>query len=523
MLEKEMLFIQLIITFFGGASAACDMDAEPVSEGLLGQTRDFMWLGVLQVYIRDFDKRHVAMSGIVLIKPQYALGNADDVARIPERVFSIFGTYKFPTAQHGYTNTPYAVSVLSYTVHPEYEHTTMHSLAVVVELDVSGEAFQLIPVCLPLQQDKVQDSQPEKLYLIGYTDDNEILEKVIYQIRPMKNKICDDFYERTGMGLSIHGPGCTAPARYIALSPYVSWLRLVTGSDADSPQPPQPDQPAYIPAHKLFRSNQTRRKGVEYYVLGHDFIPHLSLRGLPLDHYYIKPVERDNKTLAIYPIEEKFEISHDDCNKRRMLMYREEFRLDAPGTQGNITYKVICEERSYAYLSFREEFDFVSGTEDLHPIDFNVYTYGSMPIRTAPPGKNDKTKKKTDDLSNYYPKFITFETKKGTVLSNELYLTFTYNGKARLIFKMFGAPIEMTPYDLDTTPQPVRRYMEEVEGGHSWVTPPDVMHRGVADTLVADVHEPVSAGRRLATTPLCVTVLSSLTITLSLNTLLYIR
>ncbi|XP_063897081.1 uncharacterized protein LOC110379325 [Helicoverpa armigera] len=457
----------------------------------------------------------------------------------------------------------------------------MHSLAV-VELDVSGEAFQLIPVCLPLQQDKVQDSQPEKLYLIGYTDDNEILEKVIYQIRPMKNKICDDFYERTGfseqgniptasvcgyapyssikcqwddgmalvsnatngvftlMGLSIHGPGCTAPARYIALSPYVSWLRLVTGSDADSPQPPQPDQPAYIPAHKLFRSNQTRRKGVEYYVLGHDFIPHLSLRGLPLDHYYIKPIERDNKTLAIYPIEEKFEISHDDCNKRRMLMYREEFRLDAPGTQGNITYKlslydlknlfckcvtlnVICEERSYAYLSFREEFDFVSGTEDLHPIDFNVYTYGSVPIRTAPPGKNDKPKKKTDDLSNYYPKFITFETKKGTVLSNELYLTFTYNGKARLIFKMFGAPIEMTPYDLDTTPRPVRRYLEEVEGEHSWVTRPDVMHRGVADTLVADEHEPVSVGRRLAATPLCVTVLCLLTMTLSLNTLLYIR
>ncbi|XP_047036756.1 uncharacterized protein LOC124642395 [Helicoverpa zea] len=466
----------------------------------------------------------------------------------------------------------------------------MHSLAV-VELDVSGEAFQLIPVCLHPQQDTKQDSQPEKLYLIGYTDEHKALEKVIYQITPLKDKVCDEYNERIGvtgqsniptasvcgyapyssikcqwddgmalvsnatngvftlMGLSIHGPGCTAPARYIALSPYVSWLRLVTGSDADSPQPPQPpqpDQPAYIPAHKLFTSNETRRSSVDFYLIGHDFIPHQKKtekhnKGGWLKNFYIEPIERDSKTLAIYPIEELFEISPDDCKKRRTLMYREDIFVTVPESRTEITYKldlydlktlfckcitlkVKCFERSYAYLSFREEFDFVEGTEDLQTIRFEVNKYGSMPIRTAPPGKNAKPKKLIDDQSNYKPTFITFDTKKGTVLSNQLYLRFWFPVTGKLELKMYGAPIDMNPYTLDTTTRAGHTEPEYHDpsyylGGSI----PQMMHRGVADTLVADVHEPVSAGRHLATTPLCVTVLCLLTITLSLNTLLYLR
>uniref|UniRef100_A0A2A4IUV9 Peptidase S1 domain-containing protein n=1 Tax=Heliothis virescens TaxID=7102 RepID=A0A2A4IUV9_HELVI len=316
------------------------MAAAVLPEGLLGQTPDFMWLGLLQVHIRDFDRHHVAASGIVLIKPKYAVANADDVARIPERVFKQNTVAVFIRA----TNTPHAQSVLSYTVHPEYEDSTVHSLAI-VELDTSdSEGIQLIPICLPTQRDK----QYKKLYLTGYTDENDNLEKVIYQIQTLNNKVCEEYYERawvsdkssipsasvcgyapyssincqwddgmalvsnatsgvfTLMGLSIHGPGCTAPAQYIDLYPYISWIQLVTGPGGQSFATPQPtplrrDQPEYIPVHKLFYSEKTRRKGLEFSLYRHEFYPSQSDDQRTLDHYYIEPIRPDRKTLAIYP------------------------------------------------------------------------------------------------------------------------------------------------------------------------------------------------------------------------------
>uniref|UniRef100_A0A2A4IV93 Peptidase S1 domain-containing protein n=1 Tax=Heliothis virescens TaxID=7102 RepID=A0A2A4IV93_HELVI len=555
MTEKIWLFIQLIIIVFGGASGACDMAAAVLPEGLLGQTPDFMWLGLLQVHIRDFDRRHVAISGIVLIKPKYAIANADDVARIPERVFKQDTVAVFIRA----TNTPHAQSVLSYTVHPEYEDSTVHSLAI-VELDTSdSEGIQLIPICLPTQRDK----QSKKLYLTGYTDENDNLEKVIYQIRTLNNKVCDEYYERTWvsdkssipsasvcgyapyssincqwddgmalvsnatsgvftlMGLSIHGPGCTAPAQYIDLYPYISWIQLVTGPEGESFAPTQPQrrvQPKYIPVHKLFSSNNTRRKGLEFSVYRHEFHPEQPESSL--DHYIIEPLVPDGKTLAIYPFTDMFESYKKACSKRRVLNYHEDFQLEAPSESGEITYKVICEERTIATVSFREEIDFMSGTEDLEINNFEITKNVPYPARTEKPDKN-KTSWIEPILSK--PSFITADTIKGAILSNDLYIKFRFSGSARLTFKMFGSTL-VRPTIRTTTTTTTTTTRTTTRPRPTTVTFDDFdsvvvrMYKEDSETLAADVQEPVSAGSHNALTPMTVAVACLLIALVSMRT-----
>ncbi|XP_047032312.1 uncharacterized protein LOC124639125 [Helicoverpa zea] len=133
MLERHIVIVILVIFALGGAAAeVCDVEVKTVPEGHLGQSGAFKWLGVLQVHIQDFDKRHVALTGIVLIKPKFALANANDVARIPERVFKEDTVAVFIPAE----DTPVALSVISFVVHPEYGDSMVHSLAI-IELNIT--------------------------------------------------------------------------------------------------------------------------------------------------------------------------------------------------------------------------------------------------------------------------------------------------------------------------------------------------------------------------------------------------
>ncbi|PZC74479.1 hypothetical protein B5X24_HaOG207836 [Helicoverpa armigera] len=192
MLKRHIVIVILVIFRLGGTAAeVCDVEVKTVPEGHLGQSSAFKWLGVLQVHIQDFDKRHVALTGIVLIKPKFALANANDVARIPERVFKEDTVAVFIPAE----DTPVALSVISFVVHPEYGDSMVHSLAIIELNNTQIKGFSLTPVCLSREHFK----KSKTVYLTGFTDEYETLEKVIHKIQTLDNPVCDGFNERRGV------------------------------------------------------------------------------------------------------------------------------------------------------------------------------------------------------------------------------------------------------------------------------------------------------------------------------------
>ncbi|CAH0403487.1 unnamed protein product [Chilo suppressalis] len=235
--------------------------ASSLQEGNLGQSGTFPWLGVLKVHLHEGDSLKIAITGIVLIKDKYALGNANDIVRIPRDVFKADTKALFIPQN----NEPWTSDVEDYITHPEYEYSSINTIAV-VELKLGIDDFiQFKPICWP----KYSYNTSNHLYVVGYTDENKLLEKEIHKLQFVKQKYCDEFYSRAGLkgnklqplhvqcafsehaavdcvwetgqvmasnatghwtmiGLGIRGPGCAAPARFISLYPYIVWIQTTT-------------------------------------------------------------------------------------------------------------------------------------------------------------------------------------------------------------------------------------------------------------------------------------------------------
>ncbi|KAJ8708205.1 hypothetical protein PYW07_010330 [Mythimna separata] len=350
-------------------------------EGNLGQSADYSWLGVLHVRI---DPEWIATTGIVLIKTKYALAIADDVARIPQHIFKSDSRAMFlPTR-----DKPWFVDLVSYVTHPEYEISSLNSIAI-IELDLDDlEEFPLTPVCLATVK---IFSASRYIYLAGFTHENQTLEKVFYKIEHLDEEVCKEFYNRTelspqmplpsaqlcghtpniesqciwdnGMtllsndfgylnliGFGIHGPGCTDPARFIDLFPYFHWINFITGSvgyrrnDQFLPNiklnefVPKSKRkgPQNIPVHELFTKGNPRRQDSS--ILHH-------YEAYPFDadvlkFHLVKPT-KDDKTYLIFPFNEQWAYNETTCELPSVVIYEEVFQVTAVDRlQGSATYKL---------------------------------------------------------------------------------------------------------------------------------------------------------------------------------------
>ncbi|PZC71666.1 hypothetical protein B5X24_HaOG212756 [Helicoverpa armigera] len=263
----RLLFVGLLILLFVAehSCARCDMSTTArVREGNLRQSGVFNWLGVLKVHLHEGTNFKVAVSGIVLIKVKYALVNADDVVRVPKNVLESDSLAVFLAAD----DTPWSVAPLSYMTHPEYEYSTLNTIAVLELNSDDAQDYPLNPICFP----EAMFNTSGFLYLTGYTDENRVLEKVIYKILYLEKKVCEEFYNRAGLsdakraptayvcgfapyngthcvwdngmvlvsnatgwftlvGFGVRGPGCAAPARFIDIFQYLDWIRTATAEN----------------------------------------------------------------------------------------------------------------------------------------------------------------------------------------------------------------------------------------------------------------------------------------------------
>ncbi|XP_026740606.1 uncharacterized protein LOC113503021 [Trichoplusia ni] len=587
MSPRTLLVFKLLLVLVGSTSAGtpCDLSITGiVDEGNLGQTSDFNWLGVLRVHIHDDETVQVAVTGIVLIKPKYVLANADDIVRIPKRIFDTDSQAMFL----GVEDTPWYCKPVSYVTHPEYEYQTYNTIAI-VELNIEDATnYPLNPICLPVQSLNTSNF----LYLTGYTDENQLLEKVIYKIQYIPKESCEEFYNRAGLsakdrvpssyicgfspfnkthcvwdngmalvsnasgwfsliGFGVRGPGCAAPARFIDLNTYFTWINSVTTQETEMYDSPDyrrlgADDVEYIPTHDLYRPAESRKHiEPDQVFMDREYIPY------PFDVRKLKQFEivpTDDNALAIFPINEKLEMHVHACDKTKELMYAEYFELHVTGDSRGIAlyklslydviYKVcVCvllkveaESRTDAVLSFKEEFDFSLGTQltDSSETPEELFRYYPIIERTTEPDPNTTVWAPNQNLK---PRYLKGNMKSGTVLNYDLYIKFEFNGTAKLKFELYAKPpIQATPAPTESSRRSnfgnqqlrvAKKKKKEKLGkkkmAHEWglglnnrisSRRVDSRVRQPAVTVVADlgteVQETVSGSARLARTPVLV-------------------
>ncbi|XP_050554576.1 uncharacterized protein LOC118270267 isoform X1 [Spodoptera frugiperda] len=464
----------------------------------MGRSSDFSWLGLFKVSLEDYDDVDEIVTGIVLIKPNYALANAEDIAKIPKEIFLQHSEAMF--ISEGDVAVYYRP--LSYVTHPEHQ-TAVYSSIAIVKLAVPEDS-QVIPICFP---DISYDS--DHLYLFGYTDDNDntIWEKVIYKIQPVDTHTCARFYKNEGLvdrqhepesyvcgrhqysnasciwengmvlasnttgwftliGFSVHGPGCNVPARFIFMLHYFSWINSVTresgrraGDDSDE-----------VPLHNLVKSINVplEKNPTPVFFIRHDYIKWPSFKhAVQMKYFHLEePTYEDPHAIAIYPFNTTQEMYWKACQSSRALIYREHFKLDAPRTSGVVRYKVSmynlnipacscvtltvqCTERSEAFLTLRDEINFTpeegdtfgGGHNPMHDAAFQV-----VPVTEKMPAAMNPANISSDEIEpmkfpNSVVQYLSGKSATGKVISYDLYIQLKFHGSAVLKFQIFGEPL----------------------------------------------------------------------------------
>ncbi|KAG6443434.1 hypothetical protein O3G_MSEX002835 [Manduca sexta] len=405
---------------------------------------------------------------------------------------------------------PWFCKVKEYMAHPEYEFATINTIAIVELLPNEDEYFPMTPICVPGSSFNASN----QLYAIGFTDENQLLEKMIYKLQYIEQGLCDEFYNRAGLsegkivptsyqcgfavnnkdncvwengmvitsnstgkwtllGLSVKGPGCAAPARFIDVTAYIPWLESATSLD-DMYYPDygrrslteERDGIVDIPAHALFRSGNTSISGRPMLTEPYQF---------DVDAFAYLNVERiDKDAIVVARFDTMYERKKGDCSQYKMLVYRELTKVVAPGLRGTASYKLTLydmwvmnytcikmrihsQNRTNAYLYYKKTINMYQGTafgtfgdtpEDIlkvRPIDKLEYAVKSTNVTSPPVWKPG---------SRMEEKFITDESKILGIPNINLWVQCIFTDEAVIIFEIYGKPYRSNDTFVSTTRGP---------------------------------------------------------------------
>ncbi|XP_075985887.1 uncharacterized protein LOC142983011 [Anticarsia gemmatalis] len=479
----------------GGVQSFCDDSRTAmVQEGNIGQSFVFSWIGALRVHLHDGDKPQVAITGVILIKKEFALVNADDIVKIPDQVFREHSTVMFI----GSTDRPWYVVPKGFELHPEYQVNTFNTIAI-LELDINvANNYPVRPICWP-NVGKLNTSSA--LYVTGYTDENLLLEKMVYKVKYLENSICADFYERAGLGDKFHqpvhyicgyaqnntaecvwdngmalvtnvsgyftllgfgirGPGCKAPARFVDLRKYYTWMEATT-----SPIP-QRRTAVDVPVHETFirSARKSGRGGVPIAAeFRQDEIYPFDIEGPPK---MFTVEEIDNTSIAIFPFKNTLELYEKACNSKTTIIYAETFRFhSAMGHSGMVYYKVSlfdlvlnnctciqivtsCPYDPKATFAYKEYIDIE--TEKLDP----PKTPEEVQDRYPPHGAKYQHPGWSPDYGWEREQLLTEEAGVQYLLAYELYIKFPFTITATMTIRMYG---NRTEYEDDASDEVTER------------------------------------------------------------------
>ncbi|CAK1589806.1 unnamed protein product [Parnassius mnemosyne] len=220
------------------------------------------WMGVL-IYKPDNHSLE-EVTNIVMVEQQIAIGNAKDIAAVDEDSLKTFAKAMFYTTE----GNQWFCGILGYKLHPEFKQGSLNTIAILY-LDSATDPYLWKPIKLMVKNEKI--SKWSNVFSVGYTDRDMVLKQEMFALEYVSRTTCEEFYIKeeinfdylwptnalcykvlsarktcvndAGMvlasnltdgwvltGLSTQGPGCSLPARYINIFPYVNWIGESTGA-----------------------------------------------------------------------------------------------------------------------------------------------------------------------------------------------------------------------------------------------------------------------------------------------------
>ncbi|XP_045518534.1 uncharacterized protein LOC123710581 isoform X2 [Pieris brassicae] len=261
-LNNYFIFVYFLSDFaISKSDSSCDKSNVALNEGNIGENGNLPWLGVLRVHIHKGTLFQTAVTGILLVKTNFAIANSGDVNRVSKHVLKTDSKAMFITTN----KTPVYYRIHDVMTHPEYEFETYNSIAL-LELIVNifhDKNRNLKPICWP----NYMYNTSTNLYALGYTDENKLLEKVVFKMQYVTRPLCEEFYNRANLaqeslpqyqcgfamyntkncdwengmvfasnstgtwtliGFGLRGPSCRGPVRFLDIYPYLNWFTAAT-------------------------------------------------------------------------------------------------------------------------------------------------------------------------------------------------------------------------------------------------------------------------------------------------------
>ncbi|CAG4994915.1 unnamed protein product [Parnassius apollo] len=219
------------------------------------------WMGVL-IYKAD-NQSVEEVTNIVMIEHRVAIGNAKDITAVDENSLMTSARAMFYTTK----GSQWSCGIISYLLHPEFKQGFLNTI-VILYLDSVDDPYLWKPIIFMGKTREI--SKWSNVFSVGYTDRDMVLKQEMFALEYISRTTCEEFYIKEEinfdylwptnavcykvlssrktcvnnagmvlagkltdgwvlMGLSTHGPGCSLPARYINIFPYVRWIRDSTG------------------------------------------------------------------------------------------------------------------------------------------------------------------------------------------------------------------------------------------------------------------------------------------------------
>ncbi|XP_075986213.1 uncharacterized protein LOC142983206 [Anticarsia gemmatalis] len=456
------------------------------------------WLGVLLYDERILEKPPAAAS-VIMVRDKWAIANARDMAVLNKYEWFIGNRTNVMFLDA--SNTPWYTTLVNFTLHPEFDRTTLASIALLeLEPDVR---FKKEPILSWPNVVTNNSFASQDIYTVGFSDRNKILEQVVYKMGYINEEDCRNFYEAeeldsdwmrpkkfhcynvrfsketcvfdagmalvrkvgrrwTLLGMSTWGPGCVLPARFVDFEYFIPWIVERTG-------------PTRKAGRIFFPSVSTKSEDLDTWMLERINDSSIALR--PADktrgHQY-RNVAKDPRTLIVT---DKGSCKEGDVQDGQM-MYKDKMRFRIQGKDTRATavyglsiYDLLFNLKFYTCIMVFAQCDKISTPklwytrtfEQGHPLKMWIKT---VPLKTKPHVSHLK-----DYWWHYYPEVTKTEI-------TQLMFRFEFVERAIIEVYFYGnrtispAKIPTTT----TTEEPPFHLMERVPGDYPTSTrnPPRV-------------------------------------------------
>ncbi|CAB3226312.1 unnamed protein product [Arctia plantaginis] len=178
------------------------------------------WLGVLTLG-GQYKNESIGLIPVVMISDKKGIADARSMASLNKYNWENIRNDTYVMFLTKKSKAWYA-KVEKIILHPEYNEDTLTTIAFLnLEYDLKKMEGKMLR--WPFRFSNVTQTNTE-VFAIGYSNRSQIFEQILFRMDHVKLGECKAFYFVEDMGLSVWGPGCSLPARFVDFEPFVPWI-----------------------------------------------------------------------------------------------------------------------------------------------------------------------------------------------------------------------------------------------------------------------------------------------------------